>query len=169
MNKEIRFIACGDSHSSAVALLGEIYTWGPGSYYRLGHGDDTDLYLPKEIEVLKKKQIQMIACAAFHNLCCNLQGEVFSWGSSKDGRLGLLDLKDTSQITTPRQITRLEGSKVTQVACSDSHSLCITANGEVFSWGSAGDLKLGYKSNQAQPFPKKVPGVEGVSGLVKNN
>lgn len=31
--------------------------------------------------------------------------------------------------------------------------------------GAKGDLRLGYKTNQHEPFPRKVDGVEGVSGF----
>ena len=39
INKEIKFIECGESHSIALTSTGDIFSWGCGSYYRLGHGD----------------------------------------------------------------------------------------------------------------------------------
>ncbi len=53
-----------------MTVLGDLYTWGHGSYFRLGHGDDADVDVPKCVEVLKKKRVLMISCGLIHNLCC---------------------------------------------------------------------------------------------------
>jgi len=37
--KQVIQIACGSTHSAAVTSEGELYTWGRGSYGRLGHGN----------------------------------------------------------------------------------------------------------------------------------
>lgn len=42
INKQITYIACGESHSIAVTTNGDVFSWGNGSYYRLGHGDKSD-------------------------------------------------------------------------------------------------------------------------------
>ena len=39
--KNITTISCGSSHSAAISVDGELYTWGQGNYGRLGHGTDT--------------------------------------------------------------------------------------------------------------------------------
>ncbi len=49
INQQITFIACGESHSFAVANSGDTFSWGNGSYYRLGHGDKSDCLIPKQI------------------------------------------------------------------------------------------------------------------------
>ena len=42
INKEITYVECGESHSMALSISGDTYSWGNGSYYRLGHGDLND-------------------------------------------------------------------------------------------------------------------------------
>jgi E3 ubiquitin-protein ligase HERC2 len=42
INKEISYIECGESHSMALSANGDAFSWGNGSYYRLGHGDLND-------------------------------------------------------------------------------------------------------------------------------
>lgn len=37
--KNVVFVAAGGSHSAAITEKGELYTWGKGSYGRLGHGE----------------------------------------------------------------------------------------------------------------------------------
>lgn len=35
---KINEISCGDQHSAGISESFELYTWGCGSYFRLGHG-----------------------------------------------------------------------------------------------------------------------------------
>lgn len=60
-------IACGDSHSLALSIQGEVWSWGTGC--QLGHGVDTDrVTLPKLIEILIGKNVTAVACGAYHSL-----------------------------------------------------------------------------------------------------
>lgn len=42
-------IAAGHSHSMAVAEDGAVFSWGCGTFGRLGHGSHCDEYLPKQV------------------------------------------------------------------------------------------------------------------------
>lgn len=42
----------GDQHSACITASKELYTWGNGDYYRLGHGMLMDELEPKKVEVL---------------------------------------------------------------------------------------------------------------------
>lgn len=52
-----KYIFCGDAHSACISFKGTIYTWGKGSYGRLGHGFTEDVYKPEQIEELVNKTI----------------------------------------------------------------------------------------------------------------
>jgi hypothetical protein len=42
-------IAAGFSHSIAVTASGAVFTWGCGTYGRLGHGSHCDEYTPRQV------------------------------------------------------------------------------------------------------------------------
>ena len=52
IGKNITEIACGSSHSAAIADNKELYTWGLGSFGRLGHGDENSQHKPKLVSDL---------------------------------------------------------------------------------------------------------------------
>ena len=55
--KRVIDVTCGDSHSAAVTSSGELYTWGLGSYGRLGHGDIKTYHKPKLVSVFLTDQL----------------------------------------------------------------------------------------------------------------
>lgn len=50
----------------------------------------------------------------------------------------------------------LKDKFVTQVACGDSHTACVTAEGAVFSWGLGTDGKLGLGNTDRRLVPCAV-------------
>ena len=42
-------VACGHNHVVAVDAAGKVYTWGNGGYGRLGHKEQKDEWLPKQV------------------------------------------------------------------------------------------------------------------------
>lgn len=67
--KEIVNIACGGSHSAAITINGELYTWGKGRYGRLGHSDNEDRLVPKVVSrfncFICMKQLHETLCSIY--------------------------------------------------------------------------------------------------------
>ncbi len=55
----------------------------------------------------------------------------------------------------PRAVAGLGRRQVAAVAAAKHHMLAATAGGEVFSWGSNRDGRLGYAAVDTQPTPRK--------------
>ncbi|KAE8697058.1 hypothetical protein F3Y22_tig00110634pilonHSYRG00070 [Hibiscus syriacus] len=51
-NTNIELVACGEFHTCAVTLSGDLYTWGDGTYNfgLLGHGNEVSHWVPKTSE-----------------------------------------------------------------------------------------------------------------------
>lgn len=69
-------IECGAQFSLALTKVGEIWTWGKGDYFRLGHGNDQHVRRPTAIESLKGKKIINVAVGALHSLAVTDNGQV---------------------------------------------------------------------------------------------
>lgn len=70
-----------------------------------------------------------------------LDGEVYSWGDNKSSQVGN---GDSITVLSPFLVSRFITTKVTRVACGSYHTLAVTENGEVYSWGfnNYGQVKL---------------------------
>ena len=81
-------------------------------------------------------------------------GELYSWGHNGYCQLGN---GSTNQGLTPSLIQNsLLGRKVVQVACGSHHSLCLTADGDIFSWGQNNCGQIGSGTTTNQSTPRKV-------------
>jgi len=65
---------------------------------------------------------------------------VFMWGRGEDGQLGLGDTSDQDE---PTYVDALRGVGVRQIACGSGHTVVLTTDGEVFTWGRGDDGRLG--------------------------
>jgi alpha-tubulin suppressor-like RCC1 family protein len=74
------FISAGDSHSAAISEKLKLYTWGNGSFGRLGHGLDTNEKKPKMVEDLDQYETTYVSCGAFHTLVQTADYQTFAFG-----------------------------------------------------------------------------------------
>ena len=56
----VRDIACGDYHNLALTSNNEVYSWGFGEMYALGHGKDKDELYPKKLNFDNSKEVGRI-------------------------------------------------------------------------------------------------------------
>ncbi|KAK7097783.1 E3 ubiquitin-protein ligase HERC2-like isoform X3 [Littorina saxatilis] len=113
-------IECGAQFSLALTKSGQVWTWGKGDYFRLGHGTDAHVRKPQLVETLKGKKIVHVAVGALHCLCVTDTGQVYAWGDNDHGQQGNAT---TTVNRKPALVQGLEGYKITRVACGSSHSV----------------------------------------------
>ncbi|XP_015266273.1 PREDICTED: probable E3 ubiquitin-protein ligase HERC6 [Gekko japonicus] len=116
--------------------------------------------LPEQIQALEAQTIVHVSCGKEHSLAVCSNGRVFSWGAGTFGQLGTGELKDR---LIPRKIEGLSTCTIIQVACGHYHSVALTKDGRVFSWGqnSYGQLGIG-KEVSSQGRPQHVPALDGI-------
>uniref|UniRef100_A0A8C2P7V3 HECT domain-containing protein n=1 Tax=Capra hircus TaxID=9925 RepID=A0A8C2P7V3_CAPHI len=149
--------ASGEHHS---LLLSWTQMRGKGSGGSLGVG--CFVFVPKErIPALETLHVALVSCGKEHSLAVCHKGRVFAWGAASEGQLGIGEFKETTFI--PKKIKTLADIKIIQVACGHYHSLALSEDGQVFSWGknSHGQLGLG-KEFPSQASPQRVRSLEGI-------
>ncbi|XP_076871765.1 alsin isoform X2 [Brachyhypopomus gauderio] len=88
----------------------------------------------------------------------SLQTEVWSWGRGQEGQLGHGDLLPRLQ---PLCIKSLSGKEVIRVAAGSLHSLALTAQSQVYSWGSNRFGQLGHMESPST-IPRMAKMSEGI-------
>ena len=92
-------IAAGHSHSIATTATGQVYSWGCGSYGRLGHGDHCDEYLPKCIMTLLDADVKItkVSAGAAHSVFLSESGRLYGCGLDNFSQVDALPLQDSTE------------------------------------------------------------------------
>uniref|UniRef100_A0A8C2HR54 E3 ubiquitin-protein ligase HERC1 n=1 Tax=Cyprinus carpio TaxID=7962 RepID=A0A8C2HR54_CYPCA len=102
--------------------------------------------------------IKCIEAGQYCTFSVSADGAVKACGKGSYGRLGLGDSNNQSMpkklvLEPPRTMRKVSSSKG-----SDGHTLAVTAEGEVFSWGDGDYGKLGHGNSATQKYPKIIQG-----------
>ena len=151
-------VSAGAHHSLALAADGAVWSWGQGACGMLGHGDEQTQWLPKKVEAFAGRRVVAVSAGGMHSLALTADGAVWSWGQGAYGQLGH---GDTQHQPLPKKVEALAGQRVVAVSAGDAHSLAITADGAVWSWGRGGNGRLGHGDQQNQLQPKKIEALTG--------
>ncbi|KDO30466.1 hypothetical protein SPRG_04368 [Saprolegnia parasitica CBS 223.65] len=194
-------IACGAQHAAAISQHGELYTWGSGEDGRLGHGDIRDRAIPRKVMSLLSQRVVQASCGGAHTAVVTTTHGLYTFGRAKNGRLGLGEDATTFKMTpeaiatpvdewtavccgwnftagrvycwgkqgegqcglgyanqdqcAPVRVDALAPYEIVQVACGYTHTLALSRQGDVFSWGLGEYGQLG-KGSVYQPVPELV-------------
>jgi alpha-tubulin suppressor-like RCC1 family protein len=87
---------------------------------------------------------------------------MWSVGHGDYGRLGH---GGTGNEAVPRLIAALNHVAVKQVAAGADHSMVLTRDGDVFTWGDGGSGRLGHGNTDSQLVPKQVESLSNVMDI----
>ena len=143
----IKAIAGGSYHSSALDYAGNVYSWGSNSDGQLGDNTYNGSKFP--VQVVSLTNIKAIACGAYYSLALHDSGNVYSWGGNFFGQLGNGGGGPGEKSKVPVQVVG-EGSSgfIKAIAAGWYHSLALYDNGDsdvkLYSWG---DNRYGQLGN----------------------
>ena len=160
---KVTAVAAGMYHSCALTASGQLYTWGNNSKGQLGLGRNNDMvFSPTLVESLAGVPLAGLACGGNHTLVITRSGAVFAFGSNNHGQLGLGDTTDRmwpTQVSTLRNLRVLPGG----VQAGLEHSVALTQDGGVFTWGSGRCGQLGHGSTNNETQPRKITELMGTT------
>ena len=165
-------VSCGKQHSVIISQAG-VYSWGCNKYGQLGLGVSpaqlSMCAVPRHVTGLQDVHVTHVSAGQFHTACTDSSGRVYTWGWGVHGQLGHGGVEDAS---SPTLVTALRRHVVTSVACGYAHTLALTRDGRVYSWGCGlfGQLGTGATVKQVRPVRVRLPGrvVKIVSGYFHN-
>ncbi|HEU5317631.1 MAG TPA: hypothetical protein VFX49_16075 [Chloroflexota bacterium] len=159
-------IAAGAEHSLAVAKNGELWAWGSDNDSQLGGEEELD---PKCWCRLTPRAVTGIpavigaAAGGKHSVAWPSIGPVLAWGDNSQGQLG--DGTTWSRHFPAAKVIGLDmggfGS-TKQIVAGAMHTLALSFDGSVTSWGANDRGQLGRAAPDGSTFdptPRVVPGL----------
>mmetsp|Transcript_27280 Transcript_27280/g.37625 ORF Transcript_27280/g.37625 Transcript_27280/m.37625 type:complete len:828 (+) Transcript_27280:153-2636(+) len=149
----ITMVAIGYSHMLALSTEGRVHSWGHNFYGQLGVGDHKDKSSPQLVSYLQEERIAQVVAGQYHSLALSQRGELYGWGYNRDYELGVGDNMDR---VLPQAVPSLAGRKLTALAAGGYHSLGVTEDGTLYSWGMNNYGQLGHKERSTSKVPTIV-------------
>lgn len=145
----------------------DLYSFGSNANHTLGFSDADDRAYPERVNIkrsvvagekinkFRPQRIRDVVMSKYHTLVITTDhsSNLYSCGFAKNGRLGIVG--GTQFTLQPVQIP----GQVTAIAAGQDHSLVVTANGDLYSWGSQEHRQLGYDLEPGSRFegtPRKI-------------
>lgn len=143
---EIRFIASGEDHASAIDYNGNCWLWGRNTHGQCGLSPEHYASVSTPHLLLfqdnSRHKVVQIACGGDHTLVLNHDNEVFSFGLNDSGQLGLSS-SEYDSFHIPKKVVLFQEKVVTWLSAGSNHSGALTVEGYVFVWGSNARGQLG--------------------------
>ena len=130
-------LAAGWAHSAAIEK-GRVWTWGDNAYGQLGQPDTERALQPRLVEGVEDA---VAVVAAWHTLAVTADGSVYAWGRNTHGQLGNGRFGFDAKETRPVRVAGVAG--VVAIAAGWGHSLALTHDGAVYTWGDRSHGQLG--------------------------
>ncbi|KAL8508999.1 hypothetical protein ACS0TY_016260 [Phlomoides rotata] len=158
IGNRIKGIACGGRHSAVVTDTGVLLAFGWGLYGQCGQGNTDDLLRPTFVPSLLPSRIEAVAAGLWHTICICADGRVHVFGGNQFGQLGLGTSSDQCEIV-PRILDAsvLENKKAVMASSGARHSVVLTEDGKILSWGWNKYGQLGVGDTVDRNTPAQVP------------
>ena len=93
-----------------------------------------------------------VTSGAYHTLAINSRGELYAWGSNKNGQLGIGTTTDNE--LTPQRVGN--DSDWEAISGGEYHSLALKSDGTLYAWGKNHRGQLGIGSTDNETTPQRV-------------
>uniref|UniRef100_A0A673KEC0 Inhibitor of Bruton tyrosine kinase-like n=1 Tax=Sinocyclocheilus rhinocerous TaxID=307959 RepID=A0A673KEC0_9TELE len=134
----------------------EVYTWGSNTNFSLGHGNQESRHHPEIVDLFSRSRIyvkQVVLCK-FHSVFLSQKGQVYTCGHGQGGRLGH---GDEQTYLVPRMVEGLLFHHCSQIAAARDHTVVLTEEGYVYTFGLNTHHQLGLAPPPAScQVPKQV-------------
>ncbi|XP_046385800.1 uncharacterized protein LOC124155755 [Ischnura elegans] len=153
-------LAAGYAHAALVWNRG-VLTWGNTAHGCLGHGPTMSRYsFPRDVASFPSLGIEVlsVSCGRQHTLALTTNG-VYAWGSAQFGQIGIG--MSSGQAPYPRLVESLCREQVVQVSAGQYHSMALTDDGRVYTWGWGVYGQLGHGNVEDCTVPTLVQALNG--------
>ena len=146
------------AYRSLIASKSHVWSCGQNTYGELGQGDCTLRKNFTKVSFLEGKGIVSVGAGNEHTVFVCEDGKVFVTGYNDNGQCGL---GHTEQLKQPQQVVALEGEDIAQVFVYNGceHSLAVTRDGKLYSFGYNYRGQLGHGSTTIESVPRLVKGL----------
>ena len=163
-------VALGAYHVVALSTQGNVYTWGYNANGQLGTWNTLNQGVP--VRVRKREPgflfVSSIAASAYHSVMVSDRGDIYSFGSNRNGQLGN-GQADLEPHPYPEAMQDFQRGRGMRVVCGAYHCLAVSMSLTFYKWGWNAFGQLAQASDEDITLPVELqlpPSIEGFPVLV---
>lgn len=147
-------IAAGSNHVITLDNKGKVQAWGAPEQNQLARrvilrGMAASSLRPGGVAFKRGVRITKVCAGAYHSFAIDGDGKVWAWGLNNFGQLGVEtdDIEvgeDGAALLSPTLIEALAGHRVVDIIGGEHHTLAVTDEGKVFTFGRIDASQLGF-------------------------
>jgi len=154
----IVMVAAGGLHSVAVGVEGRVWTWGYGEDGQLGQNDEEHRLVPTLLvgEAFGGAAAVQVSAGWRHTVAVTIEGALWVWGDGEYGQLGLGDKANRLAPMLVGAQVAFGGSEVVTVSCGSFHTLAVTKDGALHTFGKGAHGALGHNDRHNRLVPTRI-------------
>ncbi len=152
----ITSVSAGMLHTTFLTDDGDVYAFGFSNRGPLGLGDEESRQSAVKIDALDDVAITGIENGNGVSYAISQDGTLYAWGSNTNGQLGTGDQEER---LVPTAVEALADKTVVAVSSGTSHTLALTADGQVYAFGSNTDNQVDGSDDRRVIDPVLVEGL----------
>ena len=134
---EVKNIWSGGSHNMVLTNKG-LYSFGYNAEGQLGVGVFGPVGKPQQLRHFDNpERVKDVSLGGYHSIVISDRGELFSFGSNKDGQIG------NSSDDNCKNPTEVSLPPVLKASAGSHHTIAWTISG-IYTWGQGSSGQLGY-------------------------
>ncbi|KAF9968453.1 hypothetical protein BGZ73_009259 [Actinomortierella ambigua] len=137
-------IATGTDHVLALTSTGLVYSWGNGQQGQLGRRIIPRRMLnglsPEKVDGIKDKI--RVGAGSYHSFAIDKDGKSYGWGLNNYGQAGQESAK-VDMVPSIEPIDSLKDLVMKDIQGGEHHSVALTKDGKVYTWGRSDSHQLG--------------------------
>ena len=127
-----------------------LWTWGSGTYGKLGHGDTVTRSSPAQVGTLN--EWSKVSISSQNGIAIKVDGTLWSWGDNSPH--GCVGDGTTTDRSSPVQIGN--DADWAEANCHNQRSFAIKTDGTLWSWGNGANGELGQNNTTNRSSPTQV-------------
>ncbi len=124
-------ISAGFYHTVALKSDGTVWAWGAIGGKMMGEIGTTPVQIVFN-NISSVRDIIAVSAGEFHTVALKSDGTVWAWGKNNNGQLGNNGHVDSG---IPVKVDIPGSEKIIAIAAGGSHTMALTENGDLWSWG----------------------------------
>jgi alpha-tubulin suppressor-like RCC1 family protein len=164
-------LAVASSQAAVPSEAGRIYAFGDNQYGELGSTTNDITGSPNPTPTLVSLPaatgpVTQVADGELHSLALTSTGQLYAFGSNKEGELGNATHNGTEEPNPTPTLVGLPAATgpVTQVAAGNLDSLAVTSTGQLYAFGLNEMGELGLATNSGTTTPNPTPTLVSLPG-----